>query len=272
MDQKVFQEFREIIHRESGINLSEEKRPLLSNRMAKRIRSLGLKDEADYLQYVRNDRNGEELVELLDAISTNVTYFYREDEHFKILSDIFSSWKAESKRRVRMWCAAASSGEEPYTLAITAAEKLDLARLDYKFLATDICTQVLNHGATGLYDEKQFKQMPDAMKAKYFTRTKGRTDSTVAWQASPALREQITFKRLNLAQFPYPLKGPLDVIFCRNVMIYFDNQLRQKIVREFERLLAPGGYLFVSRSENLLGLQTELKSIGTSVYQKGSGA
>ena len=266
MEQQVFDKLREIIYRESGISLNNDKVSLLSNRLQKRLRYLGLSTPNEYLAFLSEDHSGEELVELLDAISTNVTYFYREDEHFKQRGEMLGNWNAAKKNKLRIWCAAASSGEEPYTLAITVKEHLDLKAVDFKMLATDICLKVLRKALDGVYSEEQFRHMPVPIRNKYFEAVN--VGGKRMYQVEPGLGDYITYKRLNLSVFPYPLKGPFDFIFCRNVMIYFDVQLRQKIINEFQRLLSPGGYLFVSRSETLLGVNHNLKTVAVSVYQK----
>lgn len=267
MNDQLFEKFRELIHSESGIALTEEKRALLGNRINRRLRALNISSEKDYLDHVLMDKTGDELIKLLDAVSTNVTYFYREADHFDILSKELVELRSKNKREIKLWCAAASSGEEPYTLSITAAEALkSMPPAGFKLLATDISTKVLKHATTGIYQEKQLSKTPPEILKKYFSRTSAATDSD--YQVNPKLKDCIKFRRLNLAQFPFPLKGPLDIIFCRNVMIYFDLELRTKIMQEFERLLAPGGLLFLSRSENLLGIKHGLNSAGSSVYRK----
>jgi chemotaxis protein methyltransferase CheR len=267
MDQKVFQHFRDLIHRESGIALNKDKVALLSNRVSKRLRALCLSSIDEYLHFLERDDTGDELVNLLDVISTNVTYFFREPEHFTFLAEVFKKWNSDNRSRIRLWCAAASSGEEPYTLAITAKNNLD-SRADFRMLATDICTNVLSKAQIGEYSPEQLRNVPAEIIRRYFRKTV--RDDKDLWQVDSALGQSILFKRLNLNDFPYPLKGPFDIIFCRNVMIYFDLDLRRRIINEFNRLLAPGGYLFISRSETLLGIDHPFKSAAVSVYQKPS--
>lgn len=268
MDKSTFEQFRTLIRSSCGISLSDEKIPLLMNRINKRLRALNLKDPKEYLNLVISDNEGNELVQLIDVVSTNVTHFYREAEHFTILADVLK--EADSKKnlhKLRIWCAACSSGEEAYTLAITAKESLNLdsRHLDLKILATDISTRMLRSAAEGTYAQKQLDNMPAQIKQRYFSRVQGAQDSFLV---DPNLKKFLSFRRLNLAETPYPLTGPLDIIFCRNVMIYFDRDLRQKISTEFSRLLRPGGLLFVSRSENLLGIKHDYKNFATAVYQK----
>lgn len=267
MDDKVFQTLREFIYRESGINLTNEKRALLSNRLFKRLRALKLKDEHEYLEYLKADREQKEIVKLIDVISTNFTSFYRESDHFSVFAQLCKRWSTKKQKDIRIWCAASSSGEEPYTIAITAKEALNGTSSNFRVLATDICIDVLETAVAGRYEDRQVAKVPAELKRKYFAKTKDKKDDR-PWQVVPGLAETVIFRRMNLSRFPYPLRGDLDVIFCRNVMIYFDLTLRSKVVAEFYRLLRPGGFLFVSHCENLLGIEHSFKSYASSVYQK----
>lgn len=265
MQMQIFESLRSIIYRESGIVLPPEKKALLSGRINKRIRALGLKDESEYLSIIELDVSGDELIHLIDAISTNVTYFYREQEHFNTLGKILDGWQREGKQEVTIWCAAASSGEEPYTILFQALQSMNVPPQKLRLLATDICTKVLNRAVHGRYNKQEVERIPSSVRHQFMLET---TDgSEREYIVKPEVIQHALFKKLNLVQFPYPLKGPFDVIFCRNVMIYFDLPTRQKIIREFGRLLAPGGYLFLSLSENLLGIEHHLESLGGSVYR-----
>ena len=266
MDSALFEHFRTLIHKESGIALSDEKLPLLTARIGKRLRALGLSDTREYLGVLKNDQTGEELIKLLDVVSTNVTYFYREPEHFVFFRNALRDLENKGKRTYKVWCAAASTGEEPYTLAIEASETIDLNRSEFKMLATDISTSVLKRAIRGSYNAEQIKGVPAELHTKYFNRVV--EDGETRFNAKPELTNKILFKRLNLSVFPFPLSGPFDFIFCRNVMIYFDKALRQKIVHEFERLLVDGGYIITSRTESLLGLDHKLQAIEPSIYRK----
>ncbi len=265
MNESTFRYLSSLIHRESGIVLPPEKALLLENRMQKRLRALGIRNEADYLKLIENDDEGDELVELIDVVSTNVTYFYREPRHFEVLGNILRQYKSENRAEVKIWCAAASSGEEPYTLAMECAQNLDLQRQRVRLLATDICTHVLRRALRGTYREVDLEKVPSDRRSAFFERT---NDDEFCWRVSRRLSALLLFKKLNLVHFPYPLRGPVDVIFCRNVMIYFDTPTRAKIVREFERLLAKGGFLFLSHSENLLGIEHSLQRYDSAVFRK----
>jgi chemotaxis protein methyltransferase CheR len=268
VNREVLDSLRALIHRESGIHLPPEKEQLLLNRLRKRLQALQITDTKKYLEIIEVDASGEELRRLLDVISTNVTHFYREGQHFKIFGDALESWVARDDREIKVWSAACSSGEEPYTLAMVGLEHIQ-KRSDIKILATDISERVLQHALQCRYHAAQLDKLPPEFVSKYFTRV-DRSDDEF-WEIQPQVSQLVTFKRLNLSKFPYPLKGPLHCIFCRNVMIYFKRDLRQQIINEFQRLLMPGGYLFISHSENLLGISHALESVATAVYRKTGG-
>jgi len=265
MERQVFSKFKRIVYEHSGIVLSDEKVPLLSNRLQKRLKALGLTSESEYLKIVELDESGAELWKLIEAVSTNTTQFYREAQHFEALDQILRAWWAKGKRSFKIWCAAASSGEEPYTIAFQAAQSIDLAQAELKILATDINTDVLKRARAGTYTNRSISGIPAGVLKQFLSPT----DSvSSAWIVQPELRSHLLFKKLNLVEFPYPLQGDLDIIFCRNVMIYFDLETRAKIIAEFERLLAGSGYLFISLSESLLGIDHDLRKVETSVFQK----
>ncbi len=265
LEQQTFKHFAELIYKEAGIHLAEHKQALVSARLSKRMRALKINDFDEYYNYVRNDRSQGELSQLLDAISTNVTFFYREADHFDVLSTRVQEWAQAGQTRFRLWCAAASTGEEPYTIALTLAEALDDLR-DVKILATDISTSVLNAAGIGEYEAKKLEKISRPLRQKYFLPVQGK--GAKAYRIKKPVRDMITFKWLNLSTPPFPMRGPLDVIFCRNVMIYFDNAVRQRLLDEMHRLLKPGGYLMVGHAESLSGLLSGFKSIRPSVYIK----
>lgn len=261
MDASLFRSFQALALEQAGISLREGKEALVEARIAKRLRALGLASAELYLEFLRRDRSGEELVQFLDAISTNFTSFYREPDHFEHLVAHLEERLAAGADRFRIWCAAASTGEEPYTLAITLAEALAGRELDWKILATDLSTRVLATAKAGRYQGRHLGPVPPRLRERYFHRV-----GPDAFEAMPCLREPLTFARLNLAKPPFPMKGPFDAVFCRNVMIYFDRPGRQALVTEIERLLRPGGLLFIGHSETLNGLDTALRLIRPSEY------
>ncbi len=265
LDKKTFQQFAELIYREAGIHLAEHKHALVSARLGKRMRALQITDYEEYFHYVHQDDTRAELSELLDAISTNVTHFYREPDHFETLGSIVSKWEEEGVRRFRLWCAASSTGEEPYTMALTLAENLKDLR-DAKILATDIAPSVLDVARKGEYSAKKLEKISRKRVDRYFTRSGDR--NAPMFRVRKEIRDMVRFSRLNLSTPPFPMKGPLDVVFCRNVMIYFDAVVRQRLINEICRLLKPGGYLMVGHAESLSGLVSHLKPVRPSVYIK----
>jgi chemotaxis protein methyltransferase CheR len=266
MEDYIFDHLRNLIKKESGISLGVDKKTLLENRIRKRLRALNLQTAKQYLNVLEVDLDGTELHKLLDVVSTNLTFFYREEAHFHFLAKEMKLWNAEKRAKIRGWCAAASTGEEPYTLAITAAENLNLSNCDFKLLATDICRDVLQHCLKRCYYPDQMKSIPQSQRTKYFSDVQ--VNGEHMCQVNESLARHILFKRLNLASFPYPISGPFDFIFCRNVMIYFEDDLRSKLINEFYRLLRPGGILVVGHSESLSNIRHTFESVQSAVYRK----
>lgn len=265
LDQKTFKQFADLIYQKAGIHLAEHKHSLVSARLGKRMRFLKINDFDEYYDFVQNESSQQELIELLDAISTNVTYFYREPKHFDMLESLLRDWAAQGQSRFRIWCAASSTGEEPYTIALTLAENLKSTR-DAKILATDISTSVLKTAQKGEYEAKKLDKISKRLVEKYFTRISDK--EAKRYRVKDQIKELIRFSWLNLSTPPFPMRGPLDVIFCRNVMIYFDNDVRQRLLNEMYRLLKPGGLLMVGHAESLSGLMSSFKTVRPSVYRK----
>lgn len=272
MDPALFRSFRALAYEQAGIDLRDGKEALVLARVGKRLRALGLSSAAEYLSFLERDQSGDELVQFLDAISTNFTSFYREPEHFEHLRAHLEERLAAGADRLRIWCAASSSGEEPYTLAITLAETVAGRAVDWKLLATDISTQVLARARAGRYAKAQLAKVPPLFRDRYFARL-GRAPGADEdeYEVRPELRERVSFARLNLVKPPFPMHGPLDAVFCRNVMIYFDRAGRQALVTEIERLLRPGGLLIVGHSETLNGIATSLRHVRPSEYRRPDG-
>lgn len=266
MDPKVFQRFKTLIYERSGISLGDGKETLVSARIGKRMRTLGIDEPREYLQYTLEHEGDGEVIRLLDAISTNFTNFYREPVHFEKLREVAGAWASGGQRKFRVWCAASSTGEEPYTLAITLLETLEGTDSDIRILATDISTRVLEKARNGVYSAEQVKPVPAKEREKHFE--KRRTEEGVRFHVRDRAKGILSFHRLNLATPPFPMQGPFDVVFCRNVMIYFDNDVRSRLLNEICRLLRPGGYLMVGHAESLAGLVGQLKMVRPSVYFK----
>lgn len=268
MNPTVFKKLRDIVYEQSGINIKEGKMSMVSARINKRLRELQMADEAAYLAHL--EKSADELVELLNVISTNVTHFYREAAHFDFLKKVMSDWAKEGQARFRLWCAAASTGEEPYTIAITLTETFTgtSRRPDMRLLASDISTRVLDQCQKGVYRSDQMTNVPERIKSRYFKKKNISDSDYEYYEVREDLKKMILFKRINLNTPPFPMKGPLDVVFCRNVMIYFDKQTKARLLKDVYRLLKPGGYLFVSHTESLAGIQHEFHHAAPSVYQK----
>ena len=262
-----FKRLRELVHARTGIALSEAKRELLYGRLARRLRKLKLNSFAEYCRLVETDESAE-LQELTNAITTNLTSFFREDYHFKQLSlealpQIQS--KRLSTRRIRLWSAGCSTGEEPYSLAIVMRETLaQLAGWDIKLLATDIDSKVVATATQGVYASDRFKGVAPERVRSWFRDVAGRPGLLAA---SDELKSLITFKQLNLLD-PWPVKGPFDVIFCRNVVIYFDKATQRGLFDRMADLQEPGGWLFIGHSENLLNVTRRYKLVGRTVYRR----
>lgn len=266
MNPATFSKFRQIVYDRSGIALSPGKEALVSARVGKRMRALGFAAHDQYLDYLLGDDTGEELVHFIDAISTNVTSFFREPAHFNLVGEVMEKWLAAGQTRFRFWSAASSTGEEPYSLAMTLREAVGTRPVDLRILATDISTRVLQKCIDGEYDGAKLDSVPPAWRARYFQRVGGKGDTR--HRVVSELKGMIAFRQLNLSAPPFPMKGPLDMVFCRNVMIYFDNTVRKALLDEICRLLKPGGYLMVGHAESLTGMMSSLKSVRPSVYIK----
>lgn len=242
-----------LVYEKFGINLSEQKRSLIVGRLQMVLREHGFNSFEKYYDYVSSDSTGEALDMLINKISTNHTYFYRENSHFeffvdKVMPQIQSLLRQKGSKDLRIWCAGCSSGEEPYTLSMLLLEFFgrEISVWDTGVLATDISKRVLEKATAGIYDDENVSHLPSALKHKYFKRRSDRN-----WLVKDRVKEMVLFRRFNLIREDYPFKGKFHVIFCRNVMIYFDALTRKKLVNRFYRYTEPGGYLFIGHSESL---------------------
>ena len=261
-----FERFRTLIYDESGISLGEQKKSLLASRLSKRLRDLDLATFSDYYAKVTEDQTREEFTRLLDLISTNKTDFFREPKHFDFLRERIIP-ELERTKCVRIWSSACSSGEEPYTIAMTLFDTVQHPdQWNFKILASDLSTRVLAKAATGTYDEERVKDVPPDVIRRHFLR--GRGGSAGLLKVKPHLAEMIQFRRLNLMDDHFPIKTSLDLIFCRNVMIYFDRPTQETLVNKFHRYLKPGGYLFIGHSESLQWVTHPFTSLAPTIYQK----
>ncbi len=261
-----FHRLRTFIYEECGINLTEVKRSMLEGRLARRLRHLGLSSFRDYCTYLTSTQGRQaELTPMIDAVTTNKTDFFREANHFEYLTDQALPALLEGRRRLALWSAGCSTGEEPYTLAIVLAEAGAGSSFQASVLATDISSKVLEHAVRAVYDSERIAPVPPALKEKYFLRSKDRTRGLV--RVVPAIRSLVTFRRLNFME-DFMLPEPADVIFCRNVLIYFDRRTQERVLAKFARSLNPGGYLFVGHSETLFGMDVPFTPCAPTIYRK----
>jgi chemotaxis protein methyltransferase CheR len=262
-----FEALRTLVKQVTGIALSDQKRELVYGRLARRLRALNLKTFRDARSLLAAD--SDELVQFCNAITTNLTAFFREPHHFDHLRDEVLkplATRAPGLRRFRIWSAACSTGEEPYTIAMTVLESLpDLERWDLKILATDLDSDVIGKATRGVYLADRLRTLSGERRQKFFTPVAGAKEPS--FQVSPALSRLITYKQLNLMH-PLPMKGPLDVIVCRNVLIYFDKDTQRDLVARMSRLQRPGDLLYLGHSESLFKVSTDYTLIGRTIYRR----
>jgi chemotaxis protein methyltransferase CheR len=272
---KEFAFICQFTHKATGIVLNESKREMVYRRFTRIIRERKLKNFSEYCDLLRNQTALEESY-FINAITTNLTSFFREKHHFDYLQQheipkIIDQGKnsAIQDKRLRIWSCASSTGEEPYSIAITILEAMQakLSEWDVKILATDVDSNVLKHASKGVYDEKSIEDLPEKIKHKYFLRGKGKNIHSV--KVNNELKSLITFKHLNLLH-DWPMGGPFDVIFCRNVIIYFDKSTQQELFSHYYELLKPGGLLMLGHSENLGEYNQYFSNTGRTTYRKPS--
>lgn len=260
----------ELIYERSRIHLGPEKRELVTSRLGKRLRHHGLTCYGDYCQMLRSPGGDEELTHLIDAISTNHTFFFREARHFEHLNQtLLPSFTREcSGSTFRCWSAASSTGEEPYSIAISLQEYFSKPGCSSPWTldASDISTKVLAKAKEGIYPSERLQEVSPELLRKYFLAGKG--DYAGLFQVKPELRTKVRFHHLNLFSRTYPFTEPFHLIFCRNVMIYFDRQTQEQLVARLHDLIVPGGYLYTGHSESLTGIRHRFKMIRPAIYQR----
>ncbi|MDH5517294.1 MAG: protein-glutamate O-methyltransferase CheR [Gammaproteobacteria bacterium] len=265
--EKDFNYLRKVANEYSGIIVSDDKYDMYYARIAKRVRTLGMADFSEYCTYLKQNHD-KEFTNFINSITTNLTSFFRENYHFDYLaSHIIPELKVKyaGKKSFRVWCSAASTGEEPYSIAITLAENLNLDNWDISFLATDIDSDVLNTARAGVYDSQRIENISKSRKARWFSKGSGENKGIV--KVNDKLRQLISFKRLNLIQ-EWPLKKKLDIIFCRNVFIYFDGPTKEMIIERYYDLLNDGGYLILGHSESIHSMNKDFQTVGHTIYRK----
>ena len=263
---KEFEQFQSLIYQQVGITLDAPKKSLLTSRLGKRLRELELPTYQAYFDKVNSKGGEEELIQLVDLISTNKTDFFREPVHFDFLREQVLP-QVQETRFLRIWSSASSSGEEPYTIAMTLSDAIpNLMNWDVKILASDISTRVLAKAASGVYDEERVVQLPQDVVRRHFLRGKGEKAGKL--KVRKHLSDMIAFRRVNLMAPAFPIRTPLDVIFCRNVMIYFDRPTQATLMTKFYRYLRPGGFLFIGHSESLQWIEHQFNYVKPTIYQK----
>ncbi len=262
-----YQYLRELIYQYSGINLHEGKRELIRARLCTHLKKLGIDSFREYCNYLKQTASADEINKLLNILSTNMTQFFREKAHFDFLANVLPEMiqrrKKQGSARLRLWSTACSSGEEAYSLGIIVQETLTevSGHVDVKILATDISSGILERAILGKYSKERMQDVPPHWRAKYF---KAARDSYIV---DMPLKNLIQFRHLNVVG-PWPFKGPFDIIFCRNMMIYFDKATQQNLVERFSECLQEDGLLFLGHSESLVGFAPNLKYVIPSVYRK----
>jgi len=269
ISEKEFLKFQDLIYKEAGIWLSTVKTALLVGRLSKRLRQLELKSFGEYYNIVVED--ADERTKMLDAISTNETHFFREPAHFDLLqTKVFPRFEQEEaaglrSRKLRVWSAGCSTGQEPYSLAMVLLERFPAAAgWEIEIIATDLSTRVLDIAKNGVWDFGKASEIPDKYLEAYMLRGFGEQKGRI--KAAPEIRSLIHFQRLNLNEERYPVQGAFDLIFCRNVLIYFDMPTRERIVRGLLRHLSPEGYFFVGHAESLHSMTDVIRSVIPTVY------
>ena len=267
ISERQFQFISDLVKDRCGINLHDGKKDLVQARLAKCIRQAGHEDAQAFLDHVKTDHSGEAVAGLIDAMSTNLTSFFRESQHFDYLRETFlpaliAKRKLTGQQRLRGWSAGCSTGEEPYSLAMTLIEAAGSDVLDVKLLATDISRPVLETARQGVYDKARLDSVPVAFRTRYFE-----PGGQGRFKAGQPLRDVVRFNHLNLME-TWPFTGPFDFIFCRNVMIYFDKPTQQRLVSRFYDCLEPGGLLFTGHSESLTGVSHKFKYVLPTIYAK----
>lgn len=271
MTDAEFGALRDLIYKVAGISLGDNKKQLLVARLGRRLRMLGLATFAHYHQrLVAEDPGGDEMREMLNCVTTNKTDFFRENHHFEYLRDhVLREAKERAARggprRLRIWSAGCSTGEEPYSIAMTLLDALGgTGGWDIKILASDLDTQVLATAEKGIYAQERVASLPESIKHAHFLRGKGDSDGLV--RVRPELQKLISFRRINFVETPWPIRTHFDLIFCRNVIIYFDRDTQRRLFERMREKVAPHGYLFVGHSENLFWLKDLFEPVHPTIY------
>jgi chemotaxis protein methyltransferase CheR len=264
-----FQRLSSFIYDELGIKLPDMKKVMLESRLQRRLRDLGMTSFKDYIDYVFSKHGRDnEMVHMFDVVTTNKTDFFRENMHFEYMNQFILKEVAQKNSNfVNIWSAGCSSGEEPYTLTIVLSEAIENGLIsDFKILATDISTRILKMAVDAIYPLNRIEDIPLHLKKKYFLKSKDTLNKTA--RVIPELRRKITFERLNFMDDVYPINQIFDIVFCRNVIIYFDHQTQERVITKLCSKLKTGGYLFLGHSESIAGMNLPLVNVKPTVFRK----
>lgn len=272
MRDEEFRMIARIIYDHAGIVMGDKKKELVYSRLARRLRRMGLRDFSEYTDLLNGPQGDAERGNLINALTTNHTHFFREEHHFKFLRDVcVPYWKERADhsgdRTLRLWSAGSSTGEEPYSIAMTLADALaPSGSWNWKLLATDIDTQVLATCKAARYNRRAASQIPAQVRQKYCTKL----SDGERFEVSAALRARIAFNRLNLLK-AWPIKKQFDAVFCRNVTIYFDRETKVQLIDRFRQIIKPGGWLFLGHSETVLDREADFEPVGRTIYRVPDG-
>ncbi len=264
-----FERVRGLIYQRAGISLADSKQEMVYSRLARRLRATGIGSFGKYLDDLEAGRLGEEWESFTNALTTNLTSFFREAHHFPLLAEHALKARRQHAGPLTIWCSASSTGEEPYSIAMTLCEAFDTLTPPVSIIATDIDTNVLATAGAGVYPIDRVEKLETARLRRFFLKGKGAQEGLV--RVRPELRQLVSFRQLNLLADGWDLKGPFDAIFCRNVMIYFDKATQRKILSRFVPLMKPDALLFAGHSENFLYVSDSLRLRGKTVYELSHG-
>lgn len=269
MTDKELKLFSEFIYSELGIKITQTKKTMLQARLQRRLRTLNMKSYGQYLEYLQSLKGLEvELPQMVDAVTTNTTSFFREPRHFEYLTQtVLPQWQRKHPGQTfAVWNAGCSSGEEPYTTAMVLMDYAErVSPLRFTIVATDISTEILNKASRAVYEEERIGTVPLEFRRRFLLRSKNKSKGLV--RVVPELREKVSFRRLNFMD-DFQFREKMDLIFCRNVMIYFDRKTQHELVRKFCNHLEPGGHLFIGHSESLAGADLPLRQMAPATYQR----
>jgi len=269
LSQAEFQKLSSFIYDELGIKLPDMKKIMLESRLHRRLRELGMTNFKEYIDYVFSQEGRQnEMVHMFDVVTTNKTDFFRENMHFEYMNQfILKEVAPKNSNFVNIWSAGCSSGEEPYTLTIVLSEAIEKGLIsDFKILATDISTRILKMAIDAIYPLNRIEDIPLHLKKKYFLKSKDPMNKTA--RVIPQLRNKISFERLNFMDDVYNINQMFDIVFCRNVIIYFDHQTQERVIQKLCSKLKTGGYLFLGHSESIAGMNLPLVNVKPTVFRK----